>query len=108
MSASAFRRKRLVARIRLSSSEAYSVAEASANTGVSQDLLKYYCRTGLLGRKFALEENPTFDDSALYEIRRIERLRTEYGVSRRALPLFCDLFRQVERLQNEIRFLRGP
>jgi DNA-binding transcriptional MerR regulator len=100
--------KRVVARIRIAESGNYSEAEASALTGVRPDLLRYYCRIGLLGRERALEKAPIFDDTALYEIRRVEGLRIEFGINRRALPLFCHLLRRVERLQDEIRYLRGP
>ena len=102
------RKKRVVARIRISAVRNYSELEASAETGVSPELLRYYRKVGLLGRDRAIKKDPIFDDSALFEIRRIERLRTEFGVSRRALPLFCELFRRVEHLQNEVRYLRGP
>jgi DNA-binding transcriptional MerR regulator len=110
MSTISFRGKRLYARVRVSAAETatYSLAEAASLTGVRPDVLRYYCRAGLLGRERAITANPTFDDSALYEVRRIERWRRDFGVTRRALPLFCELWRQVERLQSEVRFLRGP
>lgn len=108
MTSAASGRKKVVARIRITESRNYSEQEASALTGVRPDLLRYYCRIGLLGRERALEKNPIFDDTAVYEIRRVEGLRAEFGINRRALPLFCDLLRRVERLQNEIRYLRGP
>ncbi len=110
MSAFVIRRKRILARIQVIATGPanHSLEAAAALTGVRPDLLKYYCRAGLLGRERADAKAPTFDDGALYEVRRIEHLRQAYGVTRRALPLFCDLLRQVERLQDEVRFLRGP
>jgi hypothetical protein len=110
MSAFGGRRKRVLARIQVivSGPATHSLEAAAALTGVRPDLLRYYCRAGLLGRERAGANAPTFDDGALYEVRRIEHVRRVYGVTRRALPLFCDLLRQVERLQDEVRFLRGP
>ena len=54
------------------------------------------------------DDDPTFDDNALYEIRRIEHFRRHHGVNRRALPLLCELWREIDRLKSELRFLRGP
>jgi hypothetical protein len=49
---------------------------------------------------------PIFDDNALFELRRIEHYRLYHGVSRQTLRHLCDLWREVERLQAEVRFLR--
>ncbi len=110
MSAPMLRPKKMLARIEVIEVRPirHSLAEAAALTGVRPDLLRYYCRVGLLGRERARGGAPLFDDDALYEVRRIEHVRQAYGVTRRALPLFCDLLRQVDRLQEEVRFLRGP
>jgi len=40
-------------------------------------------------------------------VRRIEHYRRHHGVNRQALPLLMDLLHEVERLQGELRFLRG-
>lgn len=85
----------------------YSLATAADLTGVHPAILQHYCRLGLLGAHPAGRE-PTFDDGALYEVRRIEHHRRHHGVSLQSLPLFCALSREVERLQTEVRFLRGP
>jgi hypothetical protein len=86
----------------------YSLATAADLTGVHPELLRHYCQLGLLGEARAeTEGEPTFDDDALYEVRRIEHHRHYHGVSLRALPLLCDLWREVERLQAELRFRRG-
>ncbi|SDR66735.1 MerR family transcriptional regulator [Opitutus sp. GAS368] len=85
----------------------HSLAAAADLTGVHPEILQHYCRLGLLGAQRAGSE-PTFDDNALYEVRRIEHYRRHHGVTLQALPLFCALSREVERLQTEVRFLRGP
>ena len=72
-------------------------------------MLRYYCRLGLLGENRAgLEREPTFDEAALHEVRRIEHYRRRLAISRRALPLICQLRREAERQHIEIHFLRGP
>ena len=87
----------------------YSLEAAASLTGVHPELLRYYCRQGLLGpERTDPDDDPTFDDNALYEIRRIEHFRRHHGVNRRALPLLCELWREIDRLKSELRFLRGP
>jgi len=86
----------------------YSLATAAQLTGMSPEMLRHYCQLGLLGeRRSARDVEPTFDDNALYELRRIEHCRHHHGVNLQALPLICDLWREVERLQAELRFRRS-
>ena len=85
----------------------YSLEAAADLCGVHPNLLRNYCRLGLLGADRADSEgDPVFDDNALYEVRRIEHYQTQLGVNRQALPHLCALWRELERLQAEIRFLR--
>lgn len=87
----------------------YSLETTAALAGVHPEMLRYYCRLGLLGEAHArAEAEPVFDDDALYELRRFEDYRRRHGVDRPTLRLICGLRREVERLQAEIRFLRGP
>jgi DNA-binding transcriptional MerR regulator len=111
MSDPAYPASKILARIEIveAASAAYPLDAAALMTGVHPEMLRYYCRLGLLGtRRAGTEREPTFDDNALYDIRRIEHYRRHHGVSRRALPLVFALLREVERLENEVRFLRGP
>jgi DNA-binding transcriptional MerR regulator len=87
----------------------HSLEAAAALAGVHPEMLRYYWRAGLLGDPRPGDQGePSFDDDALYQVRRIEHFRRHHGVSRRALPVLCDLWREVERLRMELRFLRGP
>jgi DNA-binding transcriptional MerR regulator len=87
----------------------FSLATAADLTGVHPDMLRYYCRAGLLGaERTEVETAPTFDDEALQEVRRIEYYRRHLEIGRRALPLVCALRRQAERQHIEIHFLRVP
>ncbi len=85
----------------------YSLETAAHLAGLHPEMLRHYCRLGLLGPQ-RVEGEPTFDDNALYEIRRIEHCRRHHGVNLQALPLICELWREVERLQTELRFRRSP
>ena len=87
----------------------FSLDAAADLTGVHPEMLRYYCRLGLLGEDRATRANaPTFDEEALREVRRIEHYRRHLAVSRRALPLICELRREAERQDIEIHFLRDP
>jgi hypothetical protein len=75
-------------------------------TGVHPEMLRYYCRLGLFGAdRTAPGCEPMFDEAALTELRRIEHYRRHLTVSRRALPLICQLRRDAERQHIEIQFL---
>ena len=86
----------------------YSLEAASHLTGVHADMLRHYCLSGLLGdARTVVDAELTFDDDALYEVRRIEHFRRHHGVNLRALPLVCNLSREIERLHAELRGLRA-
>jgi DNA-binding transcriptional MerR regulator len=87
----------------------FSLAEAASLTGVHQEMLRYYCRLGLIdGLHRSTASGLLFDLDALLEIRRIEHYRRHLGVGRQALALICDLRRESERLDIDLPFLRGP
>lgn len=86
----------------------YPLETAAHLSGVHPDLLRYYCRKGLLGAERAQPDaEPMFDDQALYDIRQLERLRRQHGVNLRALPLVWELSHEVQRLHAELRFVRA-
>lgn len=88
---------------------AYSLEAAARLAGVHPEMLRYYCRLGLFGEARAQPEAELiFDDDALYELRRFEHYRRHHRVDRTTLRLISGLRREVERLQRELRFLRGP
>ena len=87
----------------------FSIDDAAHLTGVHAEMLRYYSRTGLIESCHGmLDTDLYFDENALHEIRRIEHYRQHLGVGRRALPLICELRREGERLQIELRFLQSP
>ena len=88
----------------------YSIETAAELVGVHPEMLRHYCKLGLLGEDHAHAEAQAelvFDDDALYELRRFEHYRQKQGINRKTLRLMCGLWREVERLQSELRFLRG-
>ena len=86
----------------------YSLEAAADLVDIHPEMLRYYCQLGILGEVFARPGTELiFDDDAIYELRRFEHYRRHHGVNRRTLRLLCDLWRDVERLRSEVRFLRG-
>ena len=86
----------------------YSLEAAAQLAELHPEMLRYYCQLGLFGEERARQEAELiFDDDALYELRRFEHYRRQHGVSRKTLRVLCGLWREVEHLQNELRFLRS-
>ncbi len=87
----------------------FPLETAASLTGVHPEMLRYYCRAGLVEATLgAWGDQPRFDEDSLGEVRRIEHYRRHLGVGLRALPLISDLRREGERLHIELRFLKGP
>ena len=86
----------------------YSLESAARLADVHPEMLRYYCRLGLFGEARARPEaEPVFDDDALFELRRFEHYRRDHGLNRKTLRLICGLWREIDRLQAEVRFLRS-
>ena len=86
---------------------AYSLDTAAQHAGIHPDLLRYYCRAGLLGdARFQSEAEPVFDDAAIYELRRIEHYRRHLGVNLSALPVVLGMVREIEMLRSDLQFRR--
>ena len=85
----------------------YSLEAAARLADVHPEMLRYYCQLGVLGEARAQPGTALiFDDDALYELRRFEHYRRHHQVDRKTLRLICSLWREVERLRAEVRFLR--
>jgi DNA-binding transcriptional MerR regulator len=111
MSESAFSEKYSLTLVRVIATgpATYSLEAAARLAGVHPEMLRYYCRLGLFGEARAQPGTElVFDDDALFELRRIEHYRRHHGVNRKTLRLICGLWHEIERLQTELRFRRGP
>lgn len=87
----------------------YSLETAASLAGVHPEMLRYYCQLGVFGEPRAQPGTKLiFDDDAIYELRRFEHYRRHHGVDRKTLRLISRLWREIERLQTEVRFLRRP
>lgn len=88
--------------------EIYSIEAVVHITQTPRHLIAVYCRHGLIAPVAPPERDGwQFDDEAIRQLRRIEFLRAEYGLEVPALRLMMELRRELERLHDEVRFLRG-
>lgn len=86
----------------------YTLDHIVTLTGVSRRDIIIYCKSGLLSPLGDLEsEQVSFDDEAVYRIRRIEHLRTDQGINLAGIRIIFELLNQVRRLEEEMRFLRS-
>jgi DNA-binding transcriptional MerR regulator len=85
----------------------YSLEAVVHLTGVSRRSILVYCKSGLIRTAGDPQQGEfSFDDEAIYRIRRVEHLRLVHGVNLAGIRMIFDLLNELERLQNEMRFHR--
>jgi hypothetical protein len=88
--------------------DVYSIEAVVHLTQTPRHLIAVYCRHGLIAPIAPPErEGWRFDDEAVRELRRIEWLRSEFALELPALRMVAELRREIERLREEVRFLRS-
>ncbi|HSJ03132.1 MAG: chaperone modulator CbpM [Verrucomicrobium sp.] len=86
----------------------HSLEVVAEITQTSRHLVAVYCRHGLIAPLDEAEHGGwTFDDEAIRKLRRMEAMRSAFGVNLAGLHLIEDLQQEVETLQEELRFLRN-
>jgi DNA-binding transcriptional MerR regulator len=86
----------------------YSLDAVVHLTGVSRRSILVYCKSGLVRPAGDPRQGEfSFDDEAIYRIRRVEHLRTMHGINLAGIRMIFDLMHELERLRNEMRFLRS-
>jgi len=90
----------------LSDRTRYSLDETASLTGTHPELLRHYYRLGLFGSASS-DREPIFDRKGLAVIRRIANCRRLHGINLAALPLICELWERVDRLQLELSHSRS-
>jgi DNA-binding transcriptional MerR regulator len=84
--------------------EVYSIEKVEQITHLSRDRIVLYQRYGLVT---PVQEGLYFDDRAVLRLRRIAFLLDEYQLNEAGVRHFSLLLDEVERLREELRFLRG-
>jgi DNA-binding transcriptional MerR regulator len=85
----------------------YSIETVVHITQTPRHQIAVYCRHGLISPISSPEQDGWwFDHEAIRELRRIECLRIDYDMNLAGLHVISELFREVERLRDEVRVLR--
>ena len=86
----------------------YTLDELARLGGVSPALVQRYFDDGLLEPVAGNARTAWFfDDNALFELRRIQRLRHELGVNIAGVAVIHDLLRQIDELKAELERIRN-
>jgi DNA-binding transcriptional MerR regulator len=87
--------------------DVYSIETVVQITQTPRHQIAVYCRHGLISPVMPPEHDGWwFDLEAIRELRRLERLRVNYGMNLAGLQVISELFSEVERLREEVRTLR--
>ncbi|MCE0498668.1 MAG: chaperone modulator CbpM [Methylacidiphilales bacterium] len=90
------------------SGELYTIETVERITHISKDRIMVYQQYGIITAVSpAPPEELRFDEEAIHKLRRIALLLSEYGVNEKGVLALSSLIDEVERLREEIRFLRG-
>jgi DNA-binding transcriptional MerR regulator len=72
----------------------------------AEEIVVYY-RSGIISPVAAPEESALlFDETAILQLRRIAQLLSEYRLNHAGLRMMTELWREIESLRAEVRFLR--
>ena len=86
----------------------YSLDAVVHLTGSSRRDILVYCKSGLVRSHPEEDVGPmAFDDEAIYSIRRIEYLRSVRGINLEGIRMIFELWAQLRKLEDEMRFLRS-
>ncbi|HUF60654.1 MAG TPA: chaperone modulator CbpM [Verrucomicrobiales bacterium] len=101
-------RSQIVVRVERSTTAGYcDLAGAAELSGLHPDLIRDLCRAGFVETRVSDDEEQWyFDDHALYMLRRVHEWREHKGINLRGIRLILELFREMDRMEREIRFLR--
>ena len=91
-----------------SAEDVYSLEAVVQITEIPRTQIAVYCRHGLIAPLAGSESDDwRFDATAIHALRRLAGLRSEFGFNLAGARTFCELLAQIEKLQAEVRFLRG-
>ncbi len=85
----------------------YVIATVARVEGIDPSAVRRYERAGLIHSKRRQGNIPLFNSSDIEELRRIQRLSRELGLSVAAIDVILHMRRQIVALQEEITILRN-
>ena len=86
--------------------ELYTIETVERITHISRDRILIFQQRGIIRAATASAGEPRFDDATIHRLRRLSLLLSEYNLNEKGLQHFAALLDEVERLREEIRFLR--
>ena len=84
----------------------YTIEKVERITRISRDRIVLYYQHGLVSPVRATKREILFDEEAVQKLRQITFLLSEYGINHQGLREFVSLMDEVQRLREEVRFLR--
>lgn len=85
----------------------YTIETVERITRISRAEIVLFYQYGLVATIKAPEQTDLlFDDEAIHRLRRIAFLLSEYGINHDGLKMVTALMDELERLREEVRFLR--
>jgi DNA-binding transcriptional MerR regulator len=85
----------------------HTIEQVGHIAGVPRRSVLVYCKHGLLSPLIDPEYGGYyFDDESIRTVRRIEYLHHTCGVNLEGIKMILDLVNEVERMRNELSFLR--
>jgi hypothetical protein len=85
----------------------YTIETVERITHISRNQIVLYYQYGLISTIQAPDKSDLlFDDQAIHRLRRITFLLSEYGINHDGLKMVTALMDEVEKLREEVRFLR--
>ena len=96
-------RRPLVRKVWSESPREFALEELARLAETTIEAVREYAKMGLLGGE--TNKGP-FGEGTLFLVRRIEKLRMEYGMPATGAGLVLDLADRIEELEQEIRSLR--
>jgi DNA-binding transcriptional MerR regulator len=85
----------------------YSIEITERLTQIPRRTIAIYVRHHLISPVVEQGGGMFFDEEAIRMLRRIEQLRTSYGVNLPGIKLIIRLLDELEQRQTELRFRRG-
>ena len=84
----------------------YTIETVEQITHISKDRIVLYYQHGLISPVSKAKRKVLFDEEAVHKLRQIAFLLSEYEINHQGLKRFLSLVDEVERLREEVRFLR--
>jgi DNA-binding transcriptional MerR regulator len=85
----------------------YSIEITERLTQIPRRTIAVYVRHQLISPMVEQGGGMFFDEEAIRMLRRIEQLRTSYGVNLPGIKMILRLLDELEQRQTELRFRRG-